>query len=81
MNSSFKPMPIKKNIESLKHTVSDSMAIITEAINLLRFVEKAPAVTEFDPMLFEKFVDHILIRSRNEICFILKCGLALTERR
>ncbi len=77
----FQADAYQKNIESLKHTVSDSMAIITEAINLLRFVEKAPAVTAFDPMLFEKFVDHILIRSRNEICFILKCGLALTERR
>lgn len=71
----------QKEIEFLNHTVSDSMALVTGATNLLHFVEKASAMTAFDETLFEQFVDHILIRSRNEICFILKCGLTLTERR
>lgn len=71
----------QKKIEFLNHTVSDSMTFVTEATKLLHFVEKASAVTAFDATLFDQFVDHILIRSRNEICFILKCGLTLTERR
>jgi len=34
----------------------------------------------FDADLFEQFVDHITVCSREEIIFHLKCGLSLTER-
>ena len=37
-------------------------------------------LSEFDPDLFERFVDHITVCSREEIIFHLKCGLSLRER-
>ena len=34
---------------------------------------------EYDENLFEIFVDHIEVYSRNEIGFVMKCGLTLKE--
>lgn len=34
----------------------------------------------FDEALFSDFVDRILVFDRNEIGFVLKCGLTLRER-
>ena len=70
----------RAEIESLKHTVSDSIRLVTETAILLRFAEKATIVTTFDEKLFQKFVDRIIVHSRNKVCFELKCGLTLTER-
>lgn len=47
---------------------------------LLRFAEKTTITTKFDEKLFQKFVDRIIVHSRNKVCFELKCGLTLTER-
>ena len=42
--------------------------------------EKADMLTEFDAELFDKFVDHITVASREKLVFSLKCGLSLEER-
>ena len=70
----------RAEIESLKHTVSDSIRLVTETTMLLRFAEKTTITTTFDEKLFQKFVDRIVVHSRNKVCFELKCGLTLTER-
>ena len=52
-----------------------------DAMNdLIRFVAHIQPSSEFDGTLFERFVDHATIRTRNEIIFHLKCGLNLMER-
>lgn len=70
----------RAEIESLKHMVSDSIRLVTETTMLLRFAEKTTITTKFDEKLFQKFVDRIIVHSRNKVCFELKCGLTLTER-
>ena len=35
---------------------------------------------EFDDDLFKEYVNRIIVRSRNEVRFELKCGLTLRER-
>ena len=47
---------------------------------LLGFTAKGYMVTEFDPDLFTEHVEKIVIISRTEAEFHLKCGLTLRER-
>ena len=37
-------------------------------------------ITEFDPEFFTEHVDHIVIVSRTEIGFVMKCGPIFRER-
>ena len=53
----------------------------TEALNdLIRYVGHAQPSPDFDGELVERFLDHGVVRSREEVTFHLKCGLSLTER-
>ena len=47
---------------------------------LLKWTEKAEMFTEFDTELFQRFVDKIIVCSREEVVFYLRCGLRLKER-
>ena len=51
-----------------------------EITTLLRFAERASMIVTFDEGLFEKYVDSIIVHSRHEVEFKLKCGLNLKER-
>ena len=51
-----------------------------ETEKLLKFVEKAEIQEEWNSDLLRQFVDSITVDSRNEIGFVLKCGLTLRER-
>ena len=48
---------------------------------LLHFTEKGGILQKFDDDLFKEYVNRIVVRSRNEVCFELKCGLTLRERK
>lgn len=71
---------IRKQIDALKNDNSNETAILTQAQELLHFTEKSPMLESFDEELFTNFVEHVVIRSRHEAAFQLKCGLTLTER-
>ena len=47
---------------------------------ILKFTGKHEMLSAFDADLFERFVDHITVCSRQEMIFHLTCGLSLTER-
>ena len=52
----------------------------TDALGeLLRFVNHCGMLTEFDGALVERFLDRMIVHSRNEITFCLKCGLEVKE--
>jgi site-specific DNA recombinase len=70
----------RSEIESRKNEVSGDVKNVNETMELLHFAEKGGMTPVFDEELFEKYVKRIVIRSRQEICFELKCGLRLTER-
>ena len=48
--------------------------------DILKFIANGEMLSGFDAELFERFVDHITVCSREEIIFHLKCDLSLTER-
>lgn len=70
----------RDEINALKNAVSGDVTKVEEAAALLRFTGKSGILQEFDDDLFQEYVNRIIIRSRNEVCFELKCGLTLRER-
>lgn len=71
----------RDEIDALKNTVSGDVAKVTEATILMHFTEKSAMLHKFDDDLFEKFVKRIIVHSRDDIRFELKCGLTLRERK
>lgn len=70
----------REEIEALSGDRNGDASKVAETEQLLHFAEHGSMMTEFDELLFTKFVDHIRVDARNQVSFILKCGLTLTER-
>jgi hypothetical protein len=70
----------RDEIEALKNEVSGDVTKVTEATALIHFCEKSAMLHEFYEDLFDRFVKRIVVHSRNDIRFELKCGLTLRER-
>ncbi|TDT71513.1 DNA invertase Pin-like site-specific DNA recombinase [Hypnocyclicus thermotrophus] len=51
-----------------------------ELDTLIHYIVKKPEIREFEDTLFERFVENIVVYSRNEIGFCMKCGITLRER-
>lgn len=64
----------------LSYSVNGEMVKTGEVEKLLKFAEKGEMLTAFDGELFGRFVEQIIVYSRNEIGFQMKCGLTLRER-
>lgn len=47
---------------------------------LLHYTAEGQMLSEFDEDLFARFVDRIIVYSRTEIGFVLKCGPIFKER-
>ena len=70
----------RDEINALKNAVSGDVTKVTAATALLHFTEKGGILQEFDDGLFNEYVNRIIVHSRNEVRFELKCGLTLRER-
>lgn len=66
--------------EQLNHSVNGNLTEIEEVNRLLKFVAKAKMLTAYKDELFEKYVERIIVYSRDEVGFKLKCGITLKER-
>ena len=66
--------------EQLIKEINGDMKKTEELRKILKYTGGGEMLTAFDRDLFESFVDHITVKSRNEIVFHLKCGLNLKER-
>lgn len=60
--------------------MNDDMDAVKEAAEITKWEAKADMIDSFDETLFIRFVDSIIVYSREEIGFKLKCGLTLKER-
>ena len=61
-------------------TVNGDLTKVEEVRRLLKFVRISEMITAYDDELFESFVDRIIVNSREEFGFELKCGITLKER-
>lgn len=71
---------LEEEWEKLTKEINGDMRKTEELREILKFTGKGEMLSEFDSDLFERFVDHITVCSREEIIFDLKCGLSLRER-
>lgn len=65
--------------ENLSYAINGELTRTEEVNSLLRFASKEEMLTAFDGDLFEEYVEQIVVYSRIEIAFHLKCGLILKE--
>ena len=70
----------KTEIEMLQNSSGQASTRIVELQKLLHFTEHADMLQAFEEELFTEYADRIIIYSREEIGFELKCGLTLRER-
>lgn len=66
--------------ERLVQEVNGNMKKTDEIGELLRFANHSGMLTEFDATLVDRFLDRMIVHSRNEVTFCLKFGLELKER-
>ena len=70
----------RAEIDMLNKNISGDASHLQAATTLLHFAGKSAMLDAFDEELFEQTVDRIIVQSRSEFVFELKCGLKLKER-
>lgn len=71
---------LEQQQKSLLRLLNSETEIIDELRSLMKFTNKAMMLSGFDTMLFERFVERIIVYSQEEIAFELKCGIIIKER-
>ena len=69
----------REDIKVINATMSGDSSRFFEAERLLHFAERGSMLEEYSEDLFERFVDHIQVYSRQEFVFVMKCGLTFKE--
>lgn len=70
----------RSDIEALNRSVTGGTSKFYETERLLHFCERGEMLLEYSEDLFELFVDHIEVYSRQSIGFVLHCGLTFKEK-
>lgn len=66
--------------DQLTRSVNGNFAKVDEVDHLLKFATKSKMLTSYGDELFEEYVEKIIVLSREEVGFELKCGITLKER-
>ena len=66
--------------DQLTRSVNGNFAKVDEVDRLLKFATKSKMLTAYEDELFEDYVERIIVFSREEVGFGLKCGITLKER-
>ena len=70
----------RADIQAINSSMTGDTSKVVEAERLLHFAERGSMLAEFDDLLFTKFVDSVRVDSRQQVSFVLKCGLTFKER-
>ena len=70
----------RSDIEALNRSQTLDTTKVYETERLIHFCERGEMSQEYNEDLFELFVDHIYVYSRQEVGFVLHCGLTFKER-
>lgn len=71
---------LNKEKDLISKNINGDLTHLEEAQKLLRFVSKKNNVIEYEDALMQDYIERIIVQTRNEVCFELKCGLRLPER-
>ena len=70
----------RQQIETMTSDTEGKLSKIQEARELLKFTSKAEMLNAFNEDLFQRVVEKVIVLSREELEFQLKCGITLRER-
>ena len=70
---------LSKEKDLISKSVNGDLTHLEEAQKLLRFMAKKNNVIDYDDALMQDYIERIIVQSRSEVLFELKCGLKLTE--
>jgi hypothetical protein len=71
---------LQRQKESIYHLLQSGNEHLSEVSALLQYATKATMLKRFDEAVFNNFVNRIIVYSRTEIGFEMKCGITLKER-
>lgn len=71
---------LQKEKKQLTYSLNGSLSKVEEVNDLLKFVSKSKMLTAYEDELFKNYVERIIVYSREDIGFELKCGITLRER-
>ena len=71
---------LRNEITLLEKRTEGDASKITEVTALLHFAERTSMLVACDDEIFKKYVDRIVVHSRNKVEFKIKCGLNFKER-
>ncbi len=71
---------LKRQKDSINRLLQSGNQHLSEVSTLLQYATKATMLKRFDEDVFNKFVERVIVYSRTEIGFELKCGITLKER-
>lgn len=71
---------LQEEKSKVMQSVSGDRTKVDALQKLIKDVSGRDILTEYDDEVFIAHVDHIMVVSRNEIVFVMKCGLNLKER-
>lgn len=71
---------LSKEKDLISKSINGDLTHLEEAQKLLRFMAKKNNTIEYDDVLMQNYIECIIVESRIEIIFELKCELKLTKR-
>lgn len=71
---------MEKERDALMRQINGDMKKTEALREIIAYTDGAEMLTAFDAELFDRFVDHITVNSKESLVFTLKCGLNLEER-
>lgn len=71
---------LKEEKKTLRSLLSKDLSILENLEELTKFTKKSQMLHTFDDEIFDRFIEEIVVLSRDEIVLNLKCGLKLKER-
>lgn len=71
---------LQRQKDSINHLLQSGNEHLSEVSALLQYATKATMLKRFDEAVFNNFVNRIIVYSRTEIGFEMKCGITLKER-
>ena len=71
---------LRRQKESITRFLNNDIQNLSEVSALLQYATKASLMKDFDGDIFKRFVERVVVYSRTEIGFELKCGITLKER-
>lgn len=71
---------LKRQKDSINRLLQNGNQHLSEVSELLQYATKATMLTRLEEEVFTRFVDRVVVYSRSQIGFQLKCGLTLKER-